>query len=501
MSDHVIIIGANEALNQENAWLIDFFDQQKSLGTSYWPANKPFQFIDKDGNVIQFSFSMPVYARPKHKNSNQFVYEMLDRQACLGNGRYGYVYNIPVTIGRDHQQQFRARNKVRVGKLTSTQKEALDEFERAQDIDYLHVKKPLNGLMVMKRLQGSSLDKFLRENNLTRVQAWKLTHALALAVKRLADKGIEHHDAHDRNIMIQEKQVNGETTYKLKIIDFAYSETPCDYNETSPSTDFFTFFQYVYPKLWDKQTHIPFYIDVLKENTLPIKQILLGFSLYAISPMPEAQEMLDQYYLYLTKLNKQYPVMAKTLRTDMKTAIKQSTSSNIEAMRDVIFSAHARIQESCPNAPAFPLICFDSDPAKQQAFNKILHCHQKLNLQAVKLGKASFDAMCDELKEKTLAACYADLKTPGEKAKRAMELTQCNAAWQQQLSTHSKDIHHVEGKRILAEIGTALACLIVLYPVALAINYKMTKRIGLFCHSIAEKIPAKVEQPFSVLCN
>lgn len=494
-------IDANQASEQENSWLIDFLDQQKSQGISHWPADSAFQFTDKNKHFHQFSFTMPVYARPKHKNPNQFVYEMVDTQDCLGQGTYGHVYSIKASIGRNHEQQYRARNKNRVGKLTTSQKESLNEFQRAAGIDYLHAKAPLNGLMVMKRLKGTSLDKYLQNNSLSREQAWALTHALALAVARLAKQGIEHLDAHHGNLMVQEKMVDGKPTYKIKAVDFAYSTSSETYNENTPCDDFFTFFQYVFPQLWKNQPNIPVFIDILKNNTLPIKQILTGFNLYAVSPMPAAQEMLDHYYLYLSELNKQFPKAVRLLKNKMIEAVKQSTTDNIEPMREAIFESQAYIKQHCASAPAFPLICLDSDPAKQQAFNKIMRCHEKLIKHAAQLGNPSFDKMCNELKHKTLSACYADIETPGAKEKRAAELIRCNNTWQHQLTSHHKDIKHVEGKRIVAEALIALSCLIILYPVALLINYGLTKRVGLLCHSAAEAIPAKAEQRFKVLCN
>lgn len=191
----------------------------------------------------------------------------------------------------------------------------------------------------------------------------------------------------------------------------------------------------------------------------------------------------------------------------MQEAVKQSSRDNIEPIRKAAWNAYEQIKKSPQPKLMFPLFCFNSNPAKQIAFTKIMYYQQRLFNHARALKNEGqecqpFRQMCVNLREQTFKACYADLEENKSKEQCTQALQQCRGEWQRQLATNQKTADRfVDKTLILDEIGVALSCFVVFYPIALGINYYLTKRVGFFCHSEASRVAEKAERKFGVLCN
>lgn len=180
-------------------WIWDFLEQQREAGYFIWHNNQVHTY-----NEISFEFENTVFVRERKENNkiHGVAYEMMCPDRIV-DGNVGAVFHIACTISLGKNNFFQVRNKKRVVKVQDPHK-ALYEYQAAEHTKHLHVKKPIEGRMVMKDLPGQTLYSVIKSQYLSPKDRLALTKSLIKAYQEeVSDNKIFHRDLHHKNVLVR----------------------------------------------------------------------------------------------------------------------------------------------------------------------------------------------------------------------------------------------------------------------------------------------------------
>ncbi|CAM3137549.1 serine/threonine-protein kinase [Legionella steigerwaltii] len=485
-----LIIDSQNIANNE--WIWDFLESQRLIGKEIWKPNEVFTY-----NGTSYTFQQTVFARQRKNLKQGYAYEMIS-SARLGSGEFGSVFRISCTISQGKTNTFQAKDKHRVVKFLDPLN-ALREYEVARYAEHLHIKAPTQNYLVMKEMPGQTLSRFLSKYSLTRQQKLDLSIALANAIKeQLIDRKIIHRDLHGDNILIKYDPQSSQKPFTVNIIDYGLASYIPNLTIHRENYDVFSLCELL-EWIWANESNRPKYINQLLY--LRSNNILhyLCLDEIVISPTSQSQEPLDRMFVYLNWLGNKD--LARELRTNLLTALKDSRPNNLALMRQAVDQCIEKLQQHKIDLNTFPYPIFMEDLEKQKLFNDIDAYFRLLENKGKSLKNTPQElegeqlcAWARNLRQKT----YQAAMMPSQDQRKA--LIDCNEYCKEALKDNKKllDIHR-DYNYIWAEIGVALCSLIVLYPIVGFIHYLATDRFRFFNQTESAAGAQKMEKNFSQL--
>lgn len=477
-----ILINASNA--HEYPWLLDFFHASRSDNTYQWLSGRTYQHQQQT-----FQFTSTILARSKKKDPARFVYEMINDNDLLGSGSFGSVYGIHCTIGANQQGHYRVRDKRRIVKVSRWIRATRYESEISQFAPYLHSKMHIGGYLVMKRMPGERVQSYVTNNSLTRAQKWRLTVAIAKAIKaQLADNHLIHRDLHTRNMLVHIDPHTGQ--YVVNILDLGHAQHNLHFNADKVSNDLYDAMAYNHRQMWGSEIHVPAAMQaVFTQQSL--NDILLHIDYSVLAAQPEIQWQLDQYSQWLVTIAKMDKALADELMKLLKLA-----NGDVHQLREMIVSIKQKMT-AYKGAPAFPCILIADNPDTQKTLDKISAFYTQLSekFATIKEG-ASHLSKVNALRNLTFEACYS---TPEQ---RNMKYHLCHKTCMAFIKDNQNAINtHRNSRYIFAEIGIILACLVIFYPLAAGIHYAATGRFRFFSETRVSAATKQWENDVKSLTN
>jgi serine/threonine protein kinase len=478
-------------------WIWDFLEEQRKAGQYVWQPNKDFRY-----NGLQFQFAQKVFARQRKEIYRGYAYEMESKDK-LGEGAFGSVYNISCTISNGKTGIFQVTNKARVVK-NQLEENAIREYKMAKYAVHLHAKQPIQGRMVMKKMEGQTLYTFLKANTTSRCGTLYLIRALLQAYKtQVTARQLVHNDLHAGNILIQYNANHKHNPYEINIIDFGLAQyipimTASKIHQMFYHDELNLFISY----LWSAQKARPqLMTKLLQNNSASLEEYISVFEKIVVAPTASTQEPLDWIFTYLDGLAKTHHDIAHTLQTIMKNGVNHSTAQNVNAIKNAVLACK-EILEKHHLDPAHKFTpVFNTDSQKQKMFNNIFNyfniLEQKGKQLAGKSQKKEGDQLCNlvaRLRKETFDAAH----TPDSEQKNALLV--CANTCKQLLEDNQNFLNiHQNNNYIWAEIAVVFSSLIVLYPLVAGINYLCTGRVGFFSQTKAATTVEQMHADFKTL--
>ncbi|MFA6304058.1 MAG: hypothetical protein WC627_13135 [Legionella sp.] len=486
-------------------WIWDFLESDST--TNRWEPG-----ITYTHQNIQFQFKNTIIRRErKLKNRDRgYAYEEIDSRILAG-GTYGSVYLINYTLSKNKNGLPHISNKNRLVKFPKDEKtnytleKVHKEYINSILTDHLHMKEPSNGDLVMRRMPGETLGKFLSSKKLNSKEGVKLLLAITEAVQeQLVRKGLNHNDLHKNNIMVNYNKENG--TFQINIIDYAFATitVPYEMAKLRVAKDLTLLLESVSAELFRDTLKTNRVIKNLSSKFLntPLEQLCALLSVYCFeAPSKATQKPLDELACYIIEIANQNRNVAYSLILELKKALKASTADNLHPLREfVLFCRNTLINENITE-PGFPGICFFDDCKKQMAFNTIFDYFTALENKANSLKffctKKESDLLrkiAIQLREQTL---MATLLPPAEQRQALLD---CSKTCKDLLSQNKTllDIHR-DMNYLLAEIAVVLCSLVVFYPIAAGINYCVNGHFMFFGETNTARGAKQLEKNFSEL--
>ncbi|WP_217423686.1 AarF/UbiB family protein [Legionella micdadei] len=418
---------------------------------------------------------------------------------CLGSGAFGAVFKISCTIsqGKDNRG-FQALDKNRVVKFES-EYYARREYGAGKYALHLHMKKPIKGRLVMRNLGEKSFAEI--ESLLTDPhKKLALTKELLKAYEeQLIKQQLEHGDLHSRNILVK---VNPDKNnpFEVNIIDFGLAVHIKNGRQSVYLLDFYDYVVPLITRIW-KTPETPNMIRKFLAGNHQFNEFVALFDKVVLSPCKHSQKSLDQLLAFLEKLTISQPRLSEELKKQVLAAVEQSTSTDMQPLQEVVARCRATLHADRIEEPSFPVVVFDNNKERQLLFNQIEEYYHKLEKKGECLCSTSQQeegkqlcVIVSQLRKKTWEAI-----DPHNNHGR-VQLLECRDFCKSLLegNKHLLDIRR-NNNYIWAEVGVILGSLIVLYPIALGINYLVTRRLGFFTETESAKGAKRLDKDFEAL--
>lgn len=469
---------------EKNPWLWDFLQTQSKSGVHLWKPNNDYFY---QGNLFRFNHLILARVRTNKRQiklpQDQCAYEEIDTNNLIGRGCHSQVFPIVYTLSTNKAGVPTIKDKNRVVKYQQKGCYADHEYSMTVQAPHLHVKQPVEGYMVMRRIQGIPLSA-LRTKGFNRKEKLELTKALVLALKtQLVKNHIEHHDLHQNNIIIQITQPlpTDEKQFEANIIDFGWAKKMEHQNEGAYYQDWKDLIQLLSSFVWRTGALPESLRSIVRLNHYSIASIESVIHLIhrlSILPNDASLPVLDNIFSYLDQLEKSNAGLAKKLQAIMLDAIEQSTSDDLILLRKGIIDCIELLHtENIMDHVFFESILVHD--AKQQL--TFLSIFKHLNQIALKGNQLIIQGLLTEGNRLTGLAAHLKKLTFKSAYKPALERQNMLKYCVKSVIAEKKSIDiHRNSKYIYAEIGIILASLIVLYPIIAGLHYLVTGQFTFF---------------------
>ena len=474
----------------QNPWVWDVLEAHRCANSGYMRKGVSFKYNNK-----VYEFGQDIFVRERKKGG--YAYELVS--TYVGRGAYGTVNKIACTISLGKNNSgFQVSDKKRVVKFLHPSA-ATREYAVGKYAPHLHMKKPIGDRLVMRNLGDMTLDS-PTNRPFSRQERLALTKALLKAYKeQLLRPKLIHNDLHGGNILIKVHPEKAPNQYEVNIIDYGLGKHMVSLRSEETS-DFWSIAQMIH-RFWDI-SGAPKEVKALfsRYDSPLFKEYVEIFDKIILSPTAHTQKSLDELVSFFEALADK--VLCNTLKGQILTALAQSTPQNMGPLKEAVIRCRTTLAEHNINKPSFPFVTFEKDKKRQQLFNQIEDYYQELEKKACYLcttsqrkeGKQLYEVV-NRLRKHTLDAVYqTDAK------EREAQLLECRSFCKSFLdeNQHLLNIRR-NSNYVWGEIAVILASLIVLYPVALGINYLCTGRVGFFSETNSVKGAKKLDQDFAGL--
>lgn len=490
---------------ENNPWLWDFFQTQSKSGVHFWKPNNDYFY---QGNLFRFSHLILARVRTNKRQlklpQDQCAYEEIDTNNLLGRGCYSQVFPIVYTLSTNKAGVPTIKDKHRVVKYQQKGRYADHEYLMTVQAQHLHVKQPVEGYMVMRKIDGIPLNA-LSTQRLNRKEKLELTKTLVLALKtQLVNNHIEHLDLHQNNIIILMTQPlpTDEKQFEANIIDFGWAKKMEHRNEDTYSQDWKDLIQLLSSFVW-RNGGLPVSLrSIVRLNhysMASIEHVIHLIHRLSILPNDASLLVLDNIFSYLDQLETSNAGLAKTLQVIMLDAIQQSTSDDLILLRKGILDCMELLHLDNIMDHVFFESILVHDAKQQLAYLSIF---KHLNQLALKGNQLIIEGLITEgnrlrdlaahLKKLTFISAYEPTLDRQNILKCCVKL----------LIAEEKSIDiHRNSNYIYAEIGIILASLIVLYPIIAGLNYLVTGRFTFFGQTSTAHHTEKLMNNFEFLAK
>ncbi|WP_392536549.1 protein kinase [Legionella sp. 227] len=491
-----LIIDSQNIANNE--WIWDYLESQRLLGKEIWRPNEVFTY-----NGTSYTFQQPVFARKRKNPAQGYAYEMLSTKR-LGAGEYGSVYRISCTISRGKTDTFQVQDKHRVVKFLDPN-DALCEYNAGHYAEHLHMKAPTQSYLVMKEMPGQTLTSFLHQysRTLTREKKLELTKAITDAIKeQLIDRKLIHKDLHGGNILIHYDPLSSQNLFTVNVIDYGLAHYSPRLNIDWLNYDVGSLWDFLCA-IWANEPDRPEIINALINMRSNRFSDYLMLDEVVMAPTLKSQKPLDRMLAYLRQLAETHDELAKELRQDLLSAVKQSDASNLTPMRKAVEQCKESLIKHNIDLCPFPYPVFTENTEKQKQLNEIYaylrHLENKGKFLMSYDQENEGNELCElahNLRQKTYQAA---MMPP---LQQRVAFAACSKQCKEILDQNQELLNfHRDSNYIWAEIGVALCSLIVFYPLVGFIHYLATDRFRFFNQTESAAGASKMEKNFNQLCD